>query len=243
MSAIERFFAAAFLVAAVGGTAAFAHHLVGSPEGAAPVQLAATPRQHVSAPGGTVWAPLPAPVRVLTRPEPSPAVSRILRPVPARPIAVPAATKPKPVRNARPAAPAPTPKPDIAAGPRPTPVPAQPATPEPPRVLASTVATATTAAPAAPAPAVAPAPVAKERGNGRKVGHEKHGKAPKIRPDEEAPEAAPAPAPVPAPAAAPAPAPAPAPAAAPPVQPSDDQGPGSGHGRGNAYGRLKSHDD
>src|SRR6185312_4434847 len=90
ISAIERFLAAILLTIALGGTAAFAHHVVGSPTASEPLRLTAPQRQHESAPG-PVWAPLSTPVRPLTRPAaqappatPTPARASAPAPVAAR---------------------------------------------------------------------------------------------------------------------------------------------------------------
>jgi hypothetical protein len=51
MSGIGRFLAAILLTVALGGTAVFARHVVGSPTAADPLRLTSPPQQHVSAPG------------------------------------------------------------------------------------------------------------------------------------------------------------------------------------------------
>src|SRR6266540_86291 len=146
MSAIERFLAAILLTAAVGGTAAVARHVVGTPPSESePIRLTEPQRQHASAPG-VVWAPLRAPVRPLERPAPrlqtavlvAPTRARTSAPavVTSRPVVVPRVTKPRSVAPPR-----------TQVLPRRVPAPvAPPATPpvaaptqvsDPPRVLAS----------------------------------------------------------------------------------------------------------
>ena len=140
MRGIERVLAAIALMAALGGTAAVAHHMAGDTTDAQPVSLAAPPRQHVPAPR-PVWAPLPPRIRTLSRPAlaavPT-ASAPASTPTPVRRIVVPRVTPPQP-RSPTPAA-----KPDLPAPtPAPAPAPVVPA-PEAPRVLASVAPQATT---------------------------------------------------------------------------------------------------
>jgi hypothetical protein len=146
MSAIERFLAAILLTAAVGGTAAVAHHVVGTPPSESePIRLTEPQRQHASAPG-VVWAPVRTPIRPLERPAPSLQTAVLVAPtrartsapavVTSRPVVVPRVTKPRSVAPPpTPVPPAPVPAP--VAPPATPPVAAPTQVPDPPRVLAS----------------------------------------------------------------------------------------------------------